>query len=208
MPLKPASWNVGMFGRVGERVSDDCARKRKRLVLEMRHHRRRPEARDRHMRGDQVVHRLTGATIRHVIELHARLLQEPFAEEVLVRAHARRRVALAAVLLHRVDEFLQRVDLQRRMHRPHQRLARDEDHRHQILVVVAVHLQDLRRAGDVVVGEQHRVAVGRALGDGLDADRAAGAGPVLDHQSAGRARATPARRSAAPGSRCRRRRRA
>ena len=31
MPLKPASWNVGMSGSVDERVSDDCARKRKVL---------------------------------------------------------------------------------------------------------------------------------------------------------------------------------
>jgi hypothetical protein len=66
------------------------------------------------------------------------------------------------------------------MNRPHQRLARDEDDRHQVLLVVAVHLQDLRRAGDVVVGEQDVVAVGRALRDRLDSDRAAGAGPILD----------------------------
>ena len=79
-----------------------------------------------------------------------------------------------------LHEFLQRVDLQRRMHGPHQWLPRDEDDRHHVLVVVAVHLQDMRSARDVVVGEEHRVTIGRAFRHLLDAKRSAGASSVLD----------------------------
>ncbi len=99
----------------------------------------------------------------------------------------------------------QRVDLQRGMDRPHQRLARDENDRHQILLVVAVHLQDLRRARDVVVGEQHVVAVGRALRDRSRSRSCRRRRSGSRSPPAGRSRATLFRRSAAPGSRCRRR---
>jgi hypothetical protein len=46
--------------------------------------RRRPKESDADMAGDQVVDRLAGATIRHVVELDARHLREPFQQHVLV----------------------------------------------------------------------------------------------------------------------------
>ncbi len=152
-----------------------------RLVLEMRHQRRRAEARDRHMCRDEIVHRLAGTLVGHVRHLEPGLLDEPFAKEVLVRANARRGIALPRRLLHRRDEFSHRADAELLMHRPDQRLARDEDHRHQIFQIVAVHPQDLRRARNIVVGEEHGVAVGRALRHRLDADGPAGAGAIFDH---------------------------
>ena len=44
----------------------------------MRDERRRAEKGDANVAGDQIVDRLAGATIRHVVELDARHLREPF----------------------------------------------------------------------------------------------------------------------------------
>ena len=58
-------------------------------------------------------------------------------------------------------------------------------------------LQHMRRARHVVVGEQERIAVGRRLDRGVDADGAAGAGAVLDEHLLAERRARRTRRRAA-----------
>ena len=132
------------------------------------------------MAGDQVVDRLSGAAVRHVVELDVGRLGEPLHQHVLVRADARGRAAHAGRFLHRGDQLGHRIHLERGVHGEHLRLAPEQAHRHQILEEVDVQLQHMRRACHVVVGEQERIAVGRRLDRGVDADRAAGAGAVLD----------------------------
>src|SRR5215470_5873294 len=62
-----------------------------------------------------------------------------------------------------------------------QRLARQLYDRHQLFQVVDAQLQDMRSARHVVVGDEHRVTVGRTLDRRLDADGPARTRAVLDH---------------------------
>jgi hypothetical protein len=62
----------------------------------------------------------------------------------------------------------------------HQPLPRQLDHRHEVLHEIGVDPQHMGRAGDIVVGNEDGIAVGRTLGRRLDADHAAGAELVLE----------------------------
>ena len=63
----------------------------------------------------------------------------------------------------------------------HDRLLGKLDHRHEVFQRIEAHLEDVRRARHLVRRDQDRVAVRRALGGELEADVAAAARFVLDH---------------------------
>jgi hypothetical protein len=65
--------------------------------------------------------------------------------------------------------------------REHHRLARELHHRHEVLLRVEGHLEEVRGGCERVGRGKHQVAVGRLLGDVLRGDVAARAGAVLDH---------------------------
>ena len=63
-----------------------------------------------------------------------------------------------------------------------QRRGCDHRDRHEVLVGIERHLRHQRgRRDEIAGGDQDRVAVGRRLGDGIGAERAARARAVLDH---------------------------
>ena len=143
----------------GERASPDCASSLDLLRGRLWQGRRRTEERDLDVPRDQIVDRLARAAIGHVVELDVRGLVEPLHQHMLVRTDARRRAADARLLLHRRDQFGDRIRLERRVHRKHGRLQPEQAHRHHILQVVDAELLHMRRAHDVVVRDEEIVAV-------------------------------------------------
>jgi hypothetical protein len=138
------------------------------------------------MSGDQVVDSLAGSTIGHVVELQACHLLEPLADDVLVGADAGGRITeagipLDVIPLDVIDQLGDRIDAERRMRGEDLRLARQVDDRQELLGVVMRKLHDVRRARRVVVGDQDRVAVRRALHREIHPERPARPGPVLHH---------------------------
>jgi hypothetical protein len=109
---------------------------------------------------------------------------EIFAGDVAGSAGAgRTEIDLVGIGLRIGDQFGHALRRERRMH--HQRIRRIANHadRRKILarIVAGILVErgaDRQRAG---VAEQQRVTVGIALGDRLGADRAAGAGAIVDH---------------------------
>ena len=80
------------------------------------------------------------------------------------------------------DQLLHVLHLHARMHREHVRRIRNHHHRREVLRRIERQLRIDARADDQAaeVGEQQRVAVGRALRDEIGADVAVRAGLVLD----------------------------
>ena len=95
---------------------------------------------------------------------------------------ARAERELAGIRLRVGDEFLRRVDGQRRVDDQHVRRDRDERDRREVLHRVVRHLRVKARVHRVRRQRAHqdRVAVGRRLRDEVGADVAARAGPVVD----------------------------
>jgi len=146
----------------------------------MRDERSRPEKRDADMARDQVVDRLAGTAVGHVVELDTGELPEPLQQHVLVRARARRRAAKSRLPLRRLDQFCDRAHRQRRMHGQRKRLSSQLDDGHEFVQIVDTGFQDMRSACHIVVGDENRIAIGRALDRRLDADCSARPGAVLD----------------------------
>ena len=80
-----------------------------------------------------------------------------------------------------VDQLGELADAELRIGGEHDRLLGKLDHRHEILQRIEAHLEHVRRARHLVRRDQHRVAVRRALGGEFEADVAAAARLVLDH---------------------------
>lgn len=99
---------------------------------------------------------------------------------MLVRADAGGGKANARIFLDVVDVFRDRADAERGMRGEDLRLRRDQDHRQQHIGIVVAELENVRRARRVIVGDEDRVAVRRALHRNVHAERAAGTGAVLD----------------------------
>jgi hypothetical protein len=133
------------------------------------------------MTGDEIIDGLAGAPIRHVFEPQPARLCKPLAQNVLVGANARSSVAQSWFVLGECDQLRDGGHPNRRMRCECLCLVRELDDWNEILAVVDAEFENVRRADDVVVGHQHRVAVGRAFDRRLDADRSTCAGPVLDH---------------------------
>jgi hypothetical protein len=117
-----------------------------------------------------------------VRELDAGKLGEPFAGHVLARTRAGRGIAQTRLGLRNGDELGHCSDIQRRVHRQDQRLARELDHRHQVFHRIEVQFVDLGAGGQGVGGGEDGVAVARLLGDEVGADVAVGAGAILDQE--------------------------
>ena len=133
------------------------------------------------MAGDHVVDRLAGAPVRDVVEPDTGFAREPCQQHMLVGADAGGGAAHARPLLHQRDEVGDRVHRRERgMHRERLRLPAEQRDREEILQVVDAQAQHVRRARDVVIGDEDGIAVGRTLDRRVDADRAPGAGAVLD----------------------------
>ncbi len=92
--------------------------------LVVREQRGRPQEADQDMAGDEIVDGLAGAPIRHMLQFDARDLGEPFRQDVLVGADARRGKTHAGPRLRSRNEFGDRRDSERIVDREHQGLAR------------------------------------------------------------------------------------
>jgi len=149
--------------------------------LVVRDQRRRAERGDHDMARHQVVDRLGAAAIGHVLEPDAGELREPLGGHMLLRANSRGGIAQARPLLGQRDQLGDRVDAELGMDRQHHRLPRQLDDRDQVLQRIETHLEHVWCARHLVGRNQHRVAVRRAAGSGLEADITAAAGPVLHH---------------------------
>ena len=66
------------------------------------------------------------------------------------------------------------------MHSERLGLPAQKTDRHQLLEEIDIQSQHMRRACDIVVGEENRITVRSAFDRGVDADRATGAGAVLN----------------------------
>ena len=60
------------------------------------------------------------------------------------------------------------------------RLSSQLDDGHELVEIVDAGFQDMRSARHIVVGDENRITIGRALDRRLDADCSARAGAVLD----------------------------
>ena len=128
--------------------------------------------------------RVGAALVRDVGPLHARALRELDAGELRRAADAGDgEVQLAGIGLGHRHQLLHVLHLHRRVHREHVRRIRHHHHRREILRRIERQLGIDARADHQAaeVGEQQRVAVGRALRDEIGADVAVRAGLVLDH---------------------------
>jgi len=114
-------------------------------------------------------------------KLDAGKLGEPRRRHVLLRADAGGGVAHAGLLLGEIDQLGELVNAELRVGGKHDRLLGKLDHRHEVFQRIEAHLENVWRARHLVRRNQHRVAVGRALGGEVKADVAAAARFVLDH---------------------------
>src|SRR4029453_19129604 len=129
----------------------------------MRDERSWPEKRDADMARDQIVDRLAGTAVGHVVELDTRELPEPLQQHVLVRACARRRTAKSRLPLRRLDQFCDRAHRERRMNSQPKRLSSQWEYGHELVQIVDAGFQDMRSARHIVVGNENRITTGRAL---------------------------------------------
>ena len=67
------------------------------------------------------------------------------------------------------------------MHGKRLRLPAKDGDRQELLEKIDVQTQHVGRACDIVVGDENRISIGRTLHRSVDADRAAGAGAILNH---------------------------
>ncbi|MCY1213937.1 hypothetical protein D9M72_257400 [compost metagenome] len=137
-----------------------------------------------HLARDQVRHGQRGAAVGDVGDEHARLRLEGLGGQVHHGAVAAGSVVQFAGMLLGVVDQLAHV-LRRQAVRHHQQVGGDRhlaDRGEVGLGVVRQAGVDIRpdrmRAGG---GDQQRIAIGRSLGGHVRADRAAGAGAVVDH---------------------------
>ena len=135
--------------------------------------------------GQQIDHRRRVAAIGHVHQLDAGEPRELGGRQVRQRAHSGRAVAVGLRLgLGQRLEFLEGLGRHLGAHRDHLRRVADRGDRDQVLHGVERH-RLLHERIDHQVAVEHeaeRGAVGRGLGDHVHAERAGGAGAVLDHR--------------------------
>ena len=133
--------------------------------------------------AEQVLHRLAGAFIRNVDQLHAGQALEDLAREVRHAAVPRRRKGQLRFAFQELDEFLQVLGMNRWMHSHEVRHRGGDGHRREILDHVVRQIGEQRRRDRVHrhVAHHDRVAIGRRFGDLSRGHGAGRARPVLDH---------------------------
>src|SRR6266540_5570261 len=122
--------------------------------------------------------------VRHVHDVDSGPELQQLGRDVAGRAAAGRGVSVVAgALPGRSDQFAQRLRRRVRVRGDELRHAHEERYGGEVALDVVVELVEERI--DSVRGEREQkdVAVGRALGHRLGADRAAGAAPILDDDS-------------------------
>ena len=163
-----------------------AARARQHLdlaVVDQALHRALRRHAERGVAGGETVRHRGAAAIGHVQQLDAGLEREPLDRELVDGAVARRAEGeLAGLGLGLLDHVLDRGEAAARMREQQQRRDGDAGDGDQVLVRIVGRRRHQRGDGDEVAGgDEDRVAVRRRLGHGVDAERAAGAGAVLDH---------------------------
>src|SRR4029450_11651882 len=101
----------------------------------MRDERSRPEKRDADMARDQIVDRLAGTAVGHVVELDNRELPEPLQPHVLVRACARCRTRTSRWPLPHLVQWCDRAPRELRMNSERKRLSSQLDDGHELVQI-------------------------------------------------------------------------
>src|SRR5256885_1064138 len=180
------AWHAGLrkrryVGKRGQPVRSADAERAQLSGAHVRHVLHRAADIHGHLTADRVGERRTAALVLDDDDVDARGEPEELGREMLETADpGRAGVELPGLRLGERDQLAHRVGRQRGRHHEQARPGADRRHRHEPLQRFERHRaeRDAHRPADR--DEEQRVAVGRRLGRGIDADGAAAAAAVVD----------------------------